>query len=203
MIDDKTEGVSVFTHSLTPFVGPEKSKADKDTYNYSCECEMRVDGPIVQLNYQVKGDIKSLEFEESQASGERKIGLWERTCFEFFIKMKGKSEYFEFNFAPSGDWNCFHFSNRDQELNEFPGIKRIPIASQLKQSPNQEANEFHLTALLNIKHLGSYFYYPGQMQAGITAVILNQNKGKRDYWALKHLQKKPNFHDFNTFIANF
>src|SRR5262245_28224810 len=35
--------------------------------------------------------------------------LWQHTCFEAFVSIKGKTEYYEFNFAPSGDWAAYRF----------------------------------------------------------------------------------------------
>ena len=40
----------------------------------------------------------------------RTDGLWRHTCFEAFIAPAGSSEYWEYNFSPSGAWAAYHFT---------------------------------------------------------------------------------------------
>ena len=191
----------VYEYDLTSFEKVEE---------YQSSCTLRVQEHILQLHYHLVGKIDKLELNQKQSSnidshgnheGERKIGLWERSCFEFFLKNKDKNEYFEFNFAPSGDWNCFYFPNRTQDLSEFTRIKRIPISVGHESIAGND--EFHLTALINLNHLGRYFYQEKQMRANLACILLNPNNGQKHHWALAHQQKRPNFHDFNSFHAHF
>ena len=45
--------------------------------------------------------------EKTKFSLERKIGLWEGTCFESFLYDKTSGEYIELNFSGTGYWNAF------------------------------------------------------------------------------------------------
>lgn len=49
----------------------------------------------------------------------RKIGLWQKTCFELFIKNKFGDDYYEINFSPKHlQWNAFYFSSYRSPLTE-------------------------------------------------------------------------------------
>ena len=189
---DKFQTVQTF--ELRPF---------SEIKTHSVSCTLRLSENTLQVHYALKATPKAhegIELPDFKESPERKIGLWERTCFEMFIKQNKQPEYFEFNFAPSGDWNCFHFSSRGDDLVEYPGIQEIPINSTT-QTSDQGHKEFHLTALVNLTSLGRYFYKSGGMLLNLTSVILEPAKGRRSYWALEHLNTVPDFHDINTFKA--
>jgi len=53
-------------------------------------------------------------------AAQREDRLWEKTCFEFFIKMgTGRSAaYWEFNLSPNGGWNVFSLPGYRQKLKE-------------------------------------------------------------------------------------
>lgn len=178
--------------------------------HYQSSCTLRIQEHILQIHYHLIGKINQLELNQQRTplsgqgdeQGERKIGLWERSCFEFFIKNKEKSEYYEFNFSPFGDWNCFYFASQNDELSEYNRIKRIPISIN-HETISKSHEEFHLTALINLNHLGRYFYQQNQMRVNLSCILLDPKKGSKEHWALAHPPKKPNFHDFNCFLGQF
>ena len=43
------------------------------------------------------------------ARPQRADGLWERTCFELFLRDPESGAYLEFNFSPSGQWAAYRF----------------------------------------------------------------------------------------------
>ena len=45
-------------------------------------------------------------------SARRTDGLWQHTCFEAFLKADASDSYYEFNFAPSGEWAAYRFGGR-------------------------------------------------------------------------------------------
>ena len=55
---------------------------------------------------------------------ERKIGLWENTCIELFLKNKHGEDYYEINLATNSmHWNAFYFSHyRSTPLTETKDI---------------------------------------------------------------------------------
>src|SRR5689334_3335291 len=42
---------------------------------------------------------------------ERTDELWKTTCFEAFLRPLGETSYLEWNFAPSGQWASYEFSD--------------------------------------------------------------------------------------------
>ena len=60
------------------------------------------------LTYALKADLTRLRIPPPRPP--RKANhLWQHTCFEAFISVKGKPEYYELNFAPSGEWAAYSF----------------------------------------------------------------------------------------------
>src|SRR5215218_1207359 len=48
----------------------------------------------------------------------RADGLWERTCFELFLRQPDVENYYEFNFSPSGEWAAFGFDGYRSGMTE-------------------------------------------------------------------------------------
>jgi hypothetical protein len=60
------------------------------------------------FNYVLKADLTRLRIPPPRPP--RKANqLWQHTCFEAFISVKGKPDYYELNFAPSGEWAAYSF----------------------------------------------------------------------------------------------
>jgi len=121
----------------------------------------------------------------------RADGLWQHTCFEVFISEKGQQSYWEFNFAPSGEWAAFAFkSYRDGGPIEDDGLHpEIVVRSA--------ANSFELEALVRLDRLLA-IQPPVALGLGLSAVI-EENDGTISYWALKHPPGKPDFHHPDSF----
>src|SRR5258705_2041625 len=65
------------------------------------------------LTYRVDGDVTHLVIPTPQVSGPAD-DLWKHTCFEAFVAVD-ETAYYEFNFAPSGQWAAYAFSNYRQQ----------------------------------------------------------------------------------------
>ena len=142
------------------------------------------------VTYALKGDIFRLRIPPPQLPG-RADGLWQHTCFEVFIAEKGQPSYWEFNFAPSGEWAAFAFkSYRDGGEIEDEALKpAIAVRSG--------ANSFEIEAIVRLDRL------PGvrplaSLRLGLAAVI-EESDGAISYWALKHPPGKPDFHHPDSF----
>lgn len=154
----------------------------------------------------------------------RADGLWQRTCFELFLKRPGVAGYCEFNFSPSGEWAAYRFDDYRDGLAELP-VKPPRITST---DPAQFAAGMtaHLTALgidaetakmmaeLDVGGVGdgpssqyalsacfddADFGWSGGALAAITAVI-EETDGTKSYWALAHPAGKPDFHHPDGFV---
>ncbi|AQR75639.1 hypothetical protein BXU08_02835 [Sphingomonas sp. LM7] len=103
--------------------------------------------------------------------------LWKHTCFELFVRPEGGDAYYEFNFAPSGEWAAYRFTSyRD-------GMAELPLVT-----PAIEWWGGEMRVAVDLSGLPD-----GDWCVGLTAVI-EEADGKRSFWALAHPPGKPDFH---------
>ena len=135
----------------------------------------------IQVTYLLSDLEEKINF-EYELNNQRVIGLWENTCFEFFI-LSPAGDYYEFNFATNLNWNIFHFKNYRSKLKE---AKDCPV-------PLIDVRENKLHFTYNLNSLPKDFYKMGKMKVGITAVLKDKNS-KLTYWSLAHPKDKADFH---------
>lgn len=146
------------------------------------------------LTYALKGDLTRLRIPLPQPP-HRTDGLWQHTCFEAFISVKGKPEYYEFNFAPSGQWAAYRFL-RYREATPFENDIPAP-----KITVHNPAVGLDLHALVYRDCLPT-IWRNARLRLALAAVIEEQNGGL-SYWALKHPPGKPDFHHLDAFVLDF
>jgi hypothetical protein len=154
----------------------------------------------------------------------RADGLWQRTCFELFLRRPGETGYYEFNFSPSGEWAAYRFDGYRAGMADLP----IRAPRIISSDPAQFAAGMtaHLTTLgidaetaklmaeMDVGGIGSgpvsnyalnacledpTFQAAGPWEAAITAVI-EEADGTKSYWALAHPGEKPDFHHPDGFV---
>jgi hypothetical protein len=135
--------------------------------------------------YSVKGDAKLVRIPPPRLPrrGER---LWEHTCFEAFIAVEGGGPYYEFNFAPSGEWAAYHLTGyrKGAPLERRGPGPRITV--------RRSADSIDLDALIGVEWLPP-LPPGGRWRLALCAVIEEQG-GECGYWALRHPPGKPDFH---------
>jgi hypothetical protein len=75
----------------------------------SLHCDVRWTQQTLHLEYQLVAEFAALHWPPPAAKPQRRMALWEHTCFECFVADSTTTGYTEVNVAPSGDWNCFDF----------------------------------------------------------------------------------------------
>ena len=105
--------------------------------------------------------------------------LWQHTCFEAFVSVKSKPEYYEFNFAPSGEWAAYSF----QRYRTGTPLEDDELAPRI--SVSNAADRLDLDAIVRLDRLPMISSHACLFLA-LSAVIEDEN-GKLSYWALKHL----------------
>ena len=142
------------------------------------------------LTYVLNGDITRLRIPPPRLP-RRADGLWQHTCFEVFIAVKGEPSYCEFNFSPSGEWAAYTFrSYRDGAAIEDNGLDP-------KITVRCTANNIELDAIVRSDRLQSGSSQT-PLRLGLSAVI-EESDGTFSYWALKHPLGKPDFHHPDSF----
>lgn len=171
--------------SLTPY---DQNSAPK----IHIDCELNTTAESVFISYKVLGELSAIDLGEGQPNHARVIKLWEKSCFELFIK-NAEDNYIEFNFSPEFEWNCFYFAKKGDALTEYSRMDSVKFDILLS------LDVFHLIVELDKKKFPEHFF-KGELHAGITSVMKEKNN-KLSYWALSHHDTRPNFHDFRSFTA--
>jgi hypothetical protein len=118
---------------------------------------------------------------------ERADGLWKTTCFEAFVRPAGEQSYREWNFAPSGQWAAYDFS----DYREGSADANIAAAPYVRFEDN--FTWWALGATISVEADVAW-------ELGLSAV-LEEKDGTKSYWALAHTGEKPDFHAPGCFTA--
>jgi hypothetical protein len=149
------------------------------------------EGGVLALTYTLQGNIPRVWIPPPRPP-RRADYLWQHTCFEAFVSVKDKPEYYEFNFAPSGEWAAYRFRRyRDG----------APLQDK-ELAPNTTVHSGGDSLELNaIIHLHRLPLIPQNvcLKLGLSAVI-EEEHGVLSYWALKHPPGTPDFHHPDGFV---
>lgn len=173
-------------YSLIPF-----NTATAPQTNITVELNQNAESLFV--SYRIREGLDLIDLGNGTPKKERVIGLWEKTCFELFIKNQ-LGQYIEFNFSPTFEWNCFYFNKKGDALAEYQ-LMQMPVTDILLS----EDHFLHFSVIKKEYLPKGFFDSQNELHAGITSVIKEKN-GSMSYWALSHADSKPNFHDFRSFV---
>jgi hypothetical protein len=162
----------------------------------SIEAEFNHNEESLFASYRIQLGRDFIDHGNGTPRKERCIGLWEKTCFELFIKNEF-DQYVEFNFSPVFEWNCFYFNKKGDALTEWKEMQRPETDILLSK------DHFLLFAVIKKKYFPKEFFdHKAELHAGITTVIKDK-AGSLSYWALSHADSRPNFHHFDSFCNSF
>ena len=162
-----------------------------DQFVHRIEAELFFDErQTLKLVYRINGALTRLQVPASHQP-RRADDLWQHTCFEVFIKASASSDYYEFNFSPSGEWAAYAFrSYRDG--GPFDDDSMDPAISV-----NIEEERLVLNAVIDLYSLPA-IRSAERLLIGLSAVI-EASDGSLSYWALNHPLDKPDFHHPDSF----
>lgn len=178
--------------SLVPF---DKNSSPAQTI----EVNLNQTESSIFISYKLTGDLSTLDLGDGTPKHKRRMKLWEKTCFELFLKHQSHDDYLEFNFSSVFEWNAFYFTKKGSPLCEYAELNNVKI-DILRSS-----DVFQLIAEIDSAFLPKHFqreFSKGELTAGITNVLKEKNE-RLSYWALAHKDQKPNFHHFDSFICKF
>ena len=147
------------------------------------------DGGIA-ITYLIKGQISRLSLPAKSAPS-RVDGLWQHTCFEAFVAVKGAPAYREFNFAPCGQWAAYAFQH-------YRDGGPLPRASDPKITVRTSENSFELDAIIQRESLP--LLPPNARLLLALSAVIEENDGVVSYWALNHPPGRPDFHHPIAFV---
>ncbi|WP_373542719.1 DOMON-like domain-containing protein [Chamaesiphon sp.] len=147
-------------------------------------------GHLLAIDYQLLGELDSVAIPSPAAAPSRKFGLWEATCFEFFIGVIGDRNYWEFNLSPSGDWNVFHLDDYRQGLRDETAFTSLPF------DVDRFANSLTLKLVVDLSQIISI---DRELEVSVTTVI-KSTQDDISYWALTHCGEEADFHLRDSFV---
>ena len=112
-------------------------------------------------------------------------GLWRTTCFELFLRFDDDERYVEFNFSPSTCWAAYAFDGYRE------GMTALPVVTP----PRIERLADVVRVACDLSGLPR-----GDLAMGLSAVI-EEEGGRKSYWALAHPPGAPDFHHPACFAA--
>ena len=162
----------------------------------SVSSDLQITGEIsrianqLTISYRLAGDLSQVVIPSLTAKPHRKFELWKATCFEFFVAPVDKSYYWEFNLAPSSDWNVFRLDDYRQGLRNEEAVVSLPM--RIKQTDKLITLDLQLS-------LDKLAPENQALDVSITTVIQDQSNNF-SYWALQHAGEAADFHRRDDFI---
>ena len=115
--------------------------------------------------------------------------LWRHPCFEAFFRVRGDAGYFELNFAPSGQWAAYRFSDYRAGMARLERFPPPEMERRLDGDGYRLAVSFELPGALA---------EAASVELGLSVVIETHDGGK-SYWAAAHPPGEPDFHHRDCF----
>jgi len=158
----------------------------------SIELTGRIDrqDTLLSIDYQLQGDLAAISIGSPNPTPSRQLGLWESTCFEFFIGIPDRANYWEFNLSPTGDWNVFALDNYRQGLRNEIAFTSLPMTI------DRSVNSLLLSSTIELNKIISATQ---ALEMSVTTVI-KSSQHELSYWALTHPGAAADFHLRDSFI---
>ena len=143
------------------------------------------------VRYVLHGPLAELMVPAAAGRPARRHGLWEATCFEFFLGVKGEARYWEFNLSPAGHWNVYGFAGYRQGRAEESAFRSLPMSVRRRRNSLLVAVEPAVGLIVTADR---------PIEIGIAAVIQLAGGGLT-YWALTHPGLQADFHRRESFLV--
>ena len=167
--------------------------------------EIEITGQIERFNqqlsitFQLTGEIEKIAIVPPDANPSRQNELWQTTCFEFFLGLKGSLKYWEFNLSPAGHWNIYRFDDYRQGMTEELAFQSLPFLVKVQSDSLNLSLNLDLEAIISSTQ---------NLEASITTVIQSKinnlifEQNSITYWGLTHVGQEADFHQKKSFILD-
>lgn len=142
------------------------------------------------VRYELLGPLDELMIPGPAAAPARRDGLWEETCFEFFLAAENSSRYREFNLSPARHWNIYRFADYREGMEEEAVYDSFPFRVERGPDALSLAVEFDLSRIVPADR---------PLEIGVSTVMKFRS-GETVYWALTHPGPGADFHRREGFI---
>jgi hypothetical protein len=144
---------------------------------------------LLAIRYVLRGRLAELVIPGPAGTPARRRGLWEATCFEFFLGAKNSPGYWEFNLSPAGDWNVYRFAGYRQGLSEESALVALDFSVRRRPDRLEVALELGMGELVAADQ---------PLELAVAAVLEFRDRGLT-YWALTHPGARADFHRRDSF----
>ncbi|OCQ90115.1 hypothetical protein BCD64_19500 [Nostoc sp. MBR 210] len=144
----------------------------------------------LMISYNLIGHLTNIIIAPPSDTPTRKDGLWEDTCFEFFVGIKDSECYWEFNLSPAKHWNVYRFTGYRQGMEAETALTTLPFNIE------HQADIFTLNLDLDLVKIVASNQ---DIDVAITTVVKQKND-QVSYWALAHKGAEPDFHLRDSFL---
>lgn len=158
--------------ALTPF----RPVPEIDTASVALE----ISHGRLSATWLIRGELDAISVPPVAAESRRITGLWEHTCVEIFLREAFDSCYHELNLSPSGDWQCFSFSDLRAGRRESGAVVPVSFERDLTRDSLEIRATFALQPVI------------ARPVIGLSTVI--ETGDHLHYFALAH-GERPDFHD--------
>lgn len=150
----------------------------------------------LSLHYTLQGPLERLVLplasaERGQGEGQRRDGLWQSTCLEAFLAVPGRSDYWELNLNPAGDWNVYRLDAYRTGLRPESRLPRLERAISLNDARLEVAVTLPLATCIGAAE-------PLELSA---TAVLEHRDGGCSYWAWRHCGDQADFHRRDSLVA--
>ena len=151
------------------------------------------EGESLLMTFRIPGDTSMIELPEpieplvKQSAARRADHLWEKTCFECFVRPEGATGYLEFNFSPSLQWAAYRFAGYRDGMQDA----NVPVPVLVS---TDSLHRFELSAGVRLPDWGDRAWFLN------CAAIMREKDGNTSHWALKHRAGAPDFHHPDCFV---
>jgi hypothetical protein len=148
-------------------------------------------GPRLAIRFVLRGPLEKLVIPAPAETPARLDNLWEKTCFEFFLGVKGSPHYWEFNLSPAGHWNVYRFAGYRQGMVEESAFAALPLSVRRRPDSLLVALDVEIERIVSADQ---------PLAVGLAAVLTFRNQGLT-YWALSHPGPQADFHRRDGFLV--
>lgn len=150
----------------------------------------------LNVGYWLRDPNQLIEWPTPMHDHSREDYLWQHTCFEIFLGVKGEDYYREINLSPSQNWQAYQFEEY-RYPEDIPPQPAFDIELlQLKRTHYGLNVSLDLTEFM-LKHQLKWT----DLFLGLTAV-LKTTQGEH-YFAMQHSSPQADFHNKRDWLHTF
>ena len=152
-------------------------------------CTGKFENQRININFTLAGHLENISLDAIEENPRRTDNLWQKTCFELFVKSDQSTQYWEYNLSPSLNWAIYAFEKYREGKTDELSISDLPIIIKI------EPDQFSLESVIPLPTP----LFGHNLNIGVSCVVQDKN-GDIYYYALTHTREQADFHDENCFI---